>query len=119
MTQNAREALIELLFLSLYLDEHLSLAEDDVLTSALDSLGWESTESREKHVFKSFAAARANYEDAIKCDEFLKSKAAIIKADGEEAAAITWLSKVLGSDGLTFMEKRFLDQLEAQLFPQA
>jgi len=118
MTQNSREALIELLFLSLYLDDHLSLAEDDVLTTALDSLGWESGNSREKHVFRSFALARATYEDPAKCDEFLKERAAIFKSDGEEAAAITWLSKVLGSDGLTFMEKRFLTQLEALLFPQ-
>ncbi len=118
MTQNSREALIELLFLSLYLDDHLSLAEDDELTTALDSLGWESAGSREKHVFKAFSLARNTYEDPVKCDEFLKTRALLIKGDGEEAAAMTWLSKVLGADGLTFMEKRFLTQLEALLFPK-
>jgi hypothetical protein len=119
MNQNSREALIELLFLSLYLDNHLSLAEDDVLTTALDSLGWESPNSREKHIFTAFALARQIYEDEVKTHEFLIAKATIIKNDGEEAAALTWLSRVLGSDGLTWSEKRFLDQLEGLLFPQA
>ncbi|MEO7098891.1 MAG: hypothetical protein ABI162_05985 [Luteolibacter sp.] len=117
MTQNSREALIELLFLSLYLDNHLSLAEDDVLTSALDSLGWESTNSREKHIFKAFSTARDVVACEIKTEEFLMAKADIIKRDGEEAAALTWLSRVLGADGLTYSEKRFLDQLEARLYP--
>ena len=119
MTQNSREALIELLFLSLYLDDHLSLAEDEVLTSALDSLGWDSPNSREKHVFKAFSIARDVAADAIKTEQFLIAKADIIKADGEEAAGLTWLSRVLGADGLTYSEKRFLGQLEERLFPKA
>jgi hypothetical protein len=36
MTQESREALIELLFLALYLDNHQSLAEDDILNEALE-----------------------------------------------------------------------------------
>ena len=30
---------------------------------------------------------------------------------------MTWLSKVLGSDGMTETEKRFLGQIEARLYP--
>lgn len=117
MTQKSRESLIDLLFLSLYLDNHLSLAEDDVLTAALDALGWESAESREKHIWRAFSKARDVASCAIKTSEFLDARAAIIKQDGEEAAAITWLSRVLGSDGLSYSEQHFLKQLESRLYP--
>ena len=117
MTQNSRESLIDLLFLSLYLDEHLSLAEDDVLTDALDALGWDSIGPREKHIWRAFSKARDVAACAIKTSEFLDARAEIIKQDGEEAAAITWLSRVLGSDGLSYTEQHFLKQLESRLYP--
>lgn len=117
MTQKSRESLIDLLFLSLYLDNHLSLAEDDVLTTALDALGWDSVEPREKHIWRAFSKARDVAACAIKTSEFLDARATIIKQDGEEAAAITWLSRVLGSDGLSYSEQHFLKQLESRLYP--
>lgn len=117
MTQASREVLIELLFLSLYLDDHLSLSEDDVLTTALDSLGWESPDSREKFIFAAFAAAREAVSCAIKTESFLYSRLEQIKADGQQGQALTWLSRVLGADGISSSEQRFLNQLEARLFP--
>lgn len=117
MTQASREVLIELLFLSLYLDDHLSLSEDDVLTNALDSLGWESPDSREKFIFSAFAAAREAASCAIKTESFLYSRLEQIKADGQQGPALTWLSRVLGADGISSSEQRFLNQLEARLFP--
>ncbi|MES2441012.1 MAG: hypothetical protein V4584_18250 [Verrucomicrobiota bacterium] len=117
MTQDSRQVLIELLFLSLYMDNHLSLAEDDVLNDALDSLGWDSTDSREKFIFKAFSSAREAMTSLDKTREFLDVRTAIIKKDGAEGDSLTWLSKVLGADGLTATEKYFLSQLEARLYP--
>jgi hypothetical protein len=118
MTQSSREALIDLLFLSLYLDNHLSLAEDDVLTSALDALGWESSEAREGHIWKAFSQARGAASCAIRTTAFLETRATVIQRDGTEADALTWLSRVLGADGLSASEKHFLGQLEARFYPQ-
>ncbi|MEO5912863.1 MAG: hypothetical protein ABIS50_01430 [Luteolibacter sp.] len=117
MTQDSRQVLIELLFLSLYMDDHLSLAEDEVLNDALESLGWDSPAPREKFIFKAFSSAREAMTSLDKIREFLDVRTAVIKRDGEEAESLTWLSKVLGSDGLTSTEKYFLDQLEARLYP--
>lgn len=117
MTQDSRQALIELLFLALYLDNHLSLAEDDVLSEALDALEWDSPASREKFIFRAFAAAREMAADGGKAEEFLGSRAARIKGDGDEASAMTWLYRVLGSDGISETEKRFLGQIESRLYP--
>lgn len=117
MTQDSREAIIELLFLSLYLDDHLSLAEDEVLNDALDSLGWESAKPREKFIFTAFAAAREVAGTPTKAEEFIITRAELIKGNQDEAAALTWLSKVLGADGLSPTEKYFLSKLEARFYP--
>ncbi len=119
MTQGSREALIDLLFLSLYLDNHLSLAEDDVLGTALDSLGWESAEPREKHIWRAFSKAREAAACEIKTRDMMDARATVILADGEEGAALTWLSRVLGSDGLSYSEKQFLGRLEARFYLKA
>ncbi len=116
MTQDSRESLIELLFLALYLDDHLSIAEDEVLTTALDNLGWESPHPRELFIFQAFAKAREAATDALKTDAFLDSHAVRIRRDGTAAPAITWLYKVLGADGISPTEERFLKRLEKQLF---
>lgn len=117
MIQESRQVLIELLFLSLYLDDHLSLAEDEVFSAALDSLGWESPLAREKFIFRAFSSAREVATDAIKTEEFLGIRADLIKRNGDEAAALTWLYKVLGSDGISAIEKHFLGKIEARLYP--
>jgi hypothetical protein len=117
MTQESRQVLIELLFLSLYMDGQLSLAEDNVLNDALESLGWDSASSREQFIFKAFVSAREAITSLDKTREFLDVRTAVIKRDAAEADALTWLSKVLGADGLTPTEKYFLSQLEARLYP--
>ena len=116
MKQASRESIIELLFLSLYLDNHLSLAEDDVLTSALDAIGWESSHPRELCIFNSFSKAREAASCGIKTEEFLATRSDVIKDAGDAATAITWLSKVLGADGISPSEARFLEKLEKRLF---
>lgn len=117
MTQDSRKAIIELLFLSLYTDDHLSLAEDGVLSQALESLGWDSPSPRENFIFSAFASARDAIADEAKTEAHFTSRAEIIKDDGSEGEALTWLARVLGSDGLTAEEKRFLARLEDFWYP--
>jgi len=118
MHQKSREALIDLLFLSLYLDDRLSLAEDDVLSMALDSLGWEAPSPREAHIYRAFSSAREAAACPLKTEDFLSARTDVIRDHGEAGNALTWLSRILASDGLTQSEERFLGQLEARLFPK-
>jgi hypothetical protein len=119
MTQTSRQALVELLFLALYLDDFLSLAEDELLGKALDALGWESATSREIFIFSAFSAAREAAACPVKTQKFVDERADILHAAGEEAAAMTWMHKILASDGLTASEERFLGQLQARLYPDS
>ncbi|MCW1883128.1 hypothetical protein OKA04_00205 [Luteolibacter flavescens] len=116
MTQDSREALIELLFLALYLDDHLSLAEDSVVTDALDSIGWDSEHPREICILKAFSRAREAYSCELKTEEYLSVRAEIIKKAGTESTALTWLYKVLGADGISDTEARYLKMLEKRWF---
>jgi hypothetical protein len=117
MTQDSRQSLIELLFLSLYLDNHLSLAEDEVLDTALGALGWEAELPREVFILQAFAKAREAAGDELKTDAFLKSHADLLLRDGTAAPALTWLYKILGADGISMEEQRFLKKLEKRLYP--
>ena len=116
MTQESREAIIDLLFLSLYLDEHLSLTEDEVLGHALDQLGWDSPKPRETFIFTAFAAAREASSCGSKTNEFLDSRAARIRTAGQQAEAMTWLHRVLAADGISASEQHFLTSLETRLY---
>lgn len=118
MNQESREALVELLFLSLYLDNHLSLAEDEVLSDALDSLGWDSAIPRDRFIFRAFSVAREATTHVDKVETFVIERAELLKASGAEAESLTWLSKVLGADGISPTERYFLDKLEARLYPK-
>lgn len=117
MTQDSREVLIELLFLALYLDDHLSVGEDEVLNKALESLGWESAHAREVFIFKGFTSAREAATCETKTAEFLEARLSVIQKDGLQAPALTWLYKVLGADGFTQTEKQFLSRIESRLYP--
>ena len=117
VNQDSRKAIIELLFLALYQDDRLSLAEDEVLSAALESLGWDSPQPREICVLNAFGLARKASSCAIEAEQFLVERIAVIQQSGESATALTLLSKVLAADGLTWEEERFLSKIEKQLFP--
>jgi hypothetical protein len=117
MTQASRQALIEVLFLALYLDDHLSLTEDDVLSTALDSLGWDSPKPREQFILNAFSVAREASNCDLESEKFLNTRINIIKEDGQEGPALTWFHRVLGADGITPSEQHFLNRIEGRFYP--
>lgn len=117
MNQESREALIELLFLSLYLDDHLSIAEDNALESALQALGWDSPRPKEIFILNAFAKARKASGCESLANDFLLERSKIIRLGGESPTAFEWLGKILAADGVSMTEARFLDKLHVLLFP--
>lgn len=116
MDQDSQQNIIELLFLSLYQDDHLSIDEDSMLQKALIALGWKEHEQDGPSVGKAFAAVReANACEADKL-AFLEEKARLIKEAGHSSTAFKWLGKVLASDGLDARESRFLEKAQKLLF---
>lgn len=116
MTDSTQQDIVELLFLALYQDNHLSIEEDSMLQKALNALGWKESEESGPSVGKAFAAVRK----ANACDEtkevFLAERTARIKEAGASTTAFEWLGKVLASDGLDGGEALFLERSQKMLF---
>ena len=116
METSSQQDIVELLFLALYQDDHLSMEEDSMLNKALKALGWEESEKTGPSVSRAFDSVReANSSEETK-ESFLVERAARIKGAGESALALEWLGKVLGSDGLDRREELFLERAKNMLF---
>jgi len=115
MHSGAQQALVELLFLALYQDGHLSVEEDSALERALKRLGWEPEERSGPSVGRAFAAVREANASEESREAFLVERTAQVREGGESALALELLGRVLGSDGLAMPEQRFLERAEKLL----
>jgi hypothetical protein len=115
MTQKSREAILDLLFLALYIDNHLSLAEDTALESAIRELGWDSTRPREIFLLNAFARARETIKSLEQIQAVMADRAAVIRADNQGTTALELLARVLASDGLTSGEQHMLKEFHRLL----
>jgi hypothetical protein len=83
METSNHQDIVDLLFLALYQDDHLSIEEDSMLEKALNALGWEESEKSDPSVGKAFASVR----EANSCGEtkeaFLAERTSRIKSAGE------------------------------------
>lgn len=116
MTISHQQDFLELLFLALYQDGHLSTDEDEMLQTALNRLGFKLDEEKGPSVSRGFSAVReANSCEATK-ELFLKTRTDRLKEGGHAALTLEWLGKVLASDGLDGQELRFFERVEKMLF---
>ena len=116
METSDQQNLVELLFLALYQDGHLSIDEDSMLQKALTALVWQPEEITGPSVGQAFAAVREANSSDEKKELFLRERAASLRAAGQSSPAFEWLGKVLASDGLDPREERFLEQARKLLF---
>lgn len=111
MTNESRRALVELLLLAIYQDDHLSLLEDAALEKALATLGWEAGGDNDLCITTAFAAARGASSCEVRTEDFLRGRVKILRSEGNGPAAFALLGKVLASDGLAASEGSFLYRL--------
>jgi hypothetical protein len=116
MTEEARQSFVELILLAPYLDSHLSMTEDEVLEKALQAIGLDASRPGGINLGDAFATVREAAGCQLKTDEFMQAKAAILKEAGESSLAFEWLGRILGSDGMTGEENRFLKRAKSLLF---
>jgi len=116
MDTSSQQDLVDLLFLAIYQDNHLSVEEDSMLQKALDALGWEPKEETGPSVGRAFAAVREAQSTDEKKEVFFSERAARLKAAGHSEVALEWLGKVLASDGFDGDEGQFLLRAKRLLF---
>lgn len=107
MTQLQREALFDLLSLSIYADAHVSLAEDDLLKQTFVKKGWKSDYPKDLFIEESFARAREAADSDEAMFEYLNERASAFTSKGVQQEACDILKSILEADGETAEENEF------------
>jgi hypothetical protein len=115
MTQAQREALFDLLTLSIYADHHVSLTEEALVESAFIAEGWESEYPKNLFLEKSFARAREAAEAEETMAAYVQERATAFDDEGSQIEAFGVVRNILIRDGLNAEEMVFLDRLKAVL----
>ena len=116
MTEESRQSFVELILLAPYLDNHLSMTEDEVLEKALQAVGWSTAQPGEICLSTAFATVREAIDCDLKTEEFIQARTSVLKEAGQSSLAFEWLGRILGSDGMTGGESHFLKRLKSLLF---
>jgi hypothetical protein len=117
MTQKQREALFDLLTVSIYADAHIALEEERLMDLAFVAEGWESGHPKALFLDQSNARARAAAESDATMDAYIAEKAAVFTDPASQIEAYGVVSNVISRDGLATDEIVFLSKLKAA-FPK-
>lgn len=115
MDTDTRKAMVELLLLAPYLDNHLSAIEDEVLERALRAIGWNPSKAGDVCLTTAFSVVREAGSSELKTETFMQERTAVIRSAGEAALAFDWLGRILGSDGMAESENQFLQRAKCLL----
>lgn len=115
MKYSSYQEIAELLILTTYEDEHLSIAEDSMLQNALRAIGWTNCDTADPKLQKAFAAARDANSSVENKEAFLQERTTTIRESGESPIALEWLEKILASDTLVTEEADFLERIQKML----
>lgn len=115
-TQDEREALLEIILLSTYIDNHLDLSEKKIIESEVKSLAWESVTPVENFISEKIGGIRnANNHESFK-KEILTSIQKRLFSEESKKSAYAFCEKVLMADGTkTKTESDFQNTLKSYI----
>ncbi len=111
MKQPQREALFDLLSLSIYADAHISLTEERLLESAFIAEGWDSEYPKSLFIDESMARAREMSENADDMFDYINEKAQLFTTKATQKEVLGVVKNILKSDGETHEENEFYNLL--------
>lgn len=103
--------MVDLLYLSIYVDNHLSLVEEKKVEDELRNAKWDGPDSSILYIGDAITRARNAKADAAYKGEYLASIAD--RLDEKKITAIEALDKVLSSDGTNSREAAFLKEVRS------
>lgn len=118
MTQKQREALFDLLTLSLYADAHISPQEGHLSKSGLMAGGWESKQPRSQFIDESFARARELSEDDESMIDYLNERAQVFTSKAAQKELLKVIKEILSDEGELPADNEFYSLL-VQALPKA
>jgi hypothetical protein len=112
MEQPEREAIIDLLLLGIYIDNHLSLSETSEFDTSTESLGWDSQTGPSIYISNATNRARDARSNEAATAELIAFVARRLTSVGSKDRALSLLNRLLMSDGKTEKETAFFKQVE-------
>ncbi|XOF34093.1 MAG: hypothetical protein ACL93V_01985 [Candidatus Electrothrix sp. YB6] len=115
LTQQEREALLDLLLYCKYVDNHLSLAEESVIQGEIDQFNWES--GIDVKIYMSTATERVRKARTnATLENFLKDVSERLESTYSKETAQKLMVKLFQSDGeIDDAEKTFAEKMSAYL----
>ena len=107
-TQTEREAILDVLHYFIYVDNHLSLAEDKFIQDWANTLDWDKNLSLFSYEEQSINNARRARENADYRNVFLDSIAARLSTPESRTIALSLLERLAHADGQTDSESAFI-----------
>ena len=115
LNQSQREAVIDLLLLAIYADNHISLDENQVLEDSIDSLGWNSGTGLSMYINDATTRVRNAQNDEASTNEFIDTIATRLDSQRSKDKALSLLVELFDSDGTSVAEESFYTQLQSKL----
>lgn len=113
LQQPEREAIIDLLLMAIYVDDHLSLSETKEFDDTAESLGWDSNTGLSVYIDSATDRARTARSSEEGTDEMVGFIAERLTSKGSKERALTLLNHLFMADGKTDKEKDFFSKVEA------
>lgn len=116
LTQDAREAIVDVLHFCMYADRHIAASEDAFIEKAARKLSWSPTISYESYEAKSTGAVTRALGDAALRADFLQSVKARLPKAADRDLALALASDLMVTDGAkTAAESKVLVELRQGL----
>lgn len=111
-SQVQAEAMVDLLLLCEYADNHLSMLEENFIADCSEELAWDSSVSIESYLNNASAKVRAAKDDPTKRAAFISEAADRLESEEAKVHAIELCRKLFKSDGeVSSKEKAFESEL--------
>jgi hypothetical protein len=115
LEQKEKEAIIDLLMLAIYADNHLSLAEDKIMKDEIGNYSWNSISGLDIYLSEATDRARIALTSETSEREFLEFIAERLDSRTTKSRALDVLSKLFYSDGTSVEEKEFTAKVKRYL----
>ncbi|MGD1909962.1 MAG: TerB family tellurite resistance protein [Rivularia sp. (in: cyanobacteria)] len=116
VTQDEREAIIELMIMTMYSDKNIKLAEDEVIKEYASNIKWESPLSLEFYLGKVTPKIRTALEDKEKTTAFLEEVSTRIENEAVKSQVLKLCNDVAMADSEFSVEEKELLENISQIF---
>lgn len=117
IAQSEREAIIDLLLMAIYADNHISLDESQALEDSIDGLGWESGTGLSMYINDATNKVRDAQVDEATSKDFIENIATRLDSKASKEKALSLLIALFDADGTSVEEASFYKQIEYKLLP--